>query len=136
MEHMQLFKHNSKECKMKRLMPVLAIALVLILCSWDSAESRRSPRLTIDDVSYDHPWGGEQNDPLSPVDHATAVSLKGGFSFIDIIKAANYRFLFNGSTFMFSGSKTRTATPPPIDNTTTTTETNTNSNQSSSGRGR
>jgi len=45
---------------MKRLISVLAIALILTMMSWGTANSVDAPvKLRI--VQYDHPWGGEHD---------------------------------------------------------------------------
>jgi hypothetical protein len=108
---------------MKRLIPVLAIMLVLIMTAWDDASSRRYPEIRIDEVDYDHPWGGEQNDPDQPITYSTTISGKNELTIIGIIKTWNYRFFFNGSTFLNIGSN-RTIT------TTINTETSTDVDQS------
>ncbi|MEE8148971.1 MAG: hypothetical protein V3T75_00845 [candidate division Zixibacteria bacterium] len=52
---------------MKRFISVLAIALILIMMSWGTANSDIGPQLHL--VTYDHPWGGDQyyNDPPGPI---------------------------------------------------------------------
>ena len=52
---------------MKRLISVLAIALILIMMSWGTANSVGAPKVHL--VTDDHPWGGDQyyNDPPEPI---------------------------------------------------------------------
>ncbi len=95
---------------MKRLIPVLAIALILILTTWDDASSRRYPDVRLDEPIYDHPWGGDQNDPNQPINYSTTTPGQNELTIIGIIKTWNYRIFFNGSTFLNIGS-TRTITP-------------------------
>jgi len=42
---------------MKRLISVLAIALILIMMSWGTANSVGAPKVHL--VTDDHPWGGD-----------------------------------------------------------------------------
>ncbi len=46
---------------MKRLISVLAIALILTMMSWGTANSLDAPEKLIV-VNYDHPWGGEHDN--------------------------------------------------------------------------
>ncbi|MCH9024745.1 MAG: hypothetical protein IH931_05355 [candidate division Zixibacteria bacterium] len=46
---------------MKRLISVLAIALILTMMSWGTANSVDAPEKLIV-VNYDHPWGGEHDN--------------------------------------------------------------------------
>ena len=53
---------------MKRLNSVLAIALILTMMSWGTANSVDAP-VKLKKVQYDHPWGGEhyQGDFPNPI---------------------------------------------------------------------
>jgi len=121
---------------MKRFIPVLALVLILIMTAWEEADSRRGPQLEIAEVHYDHPWGGDQNS-VPPTNFSTSVSSKDQLSFEGIIKNFEFRFLFNGSTFMFSGFREFTRNNTNTETNTTVTESNDNNNttQSSGGRG-
>lgn len=116
---------------MKRFISVLAIALILILTAWDDASSRRYPEIRIDEIDYDHPWGGEQNDPEPPINYSTTTVVKGDLTIIQIFKAWNYRFFFNGSTFLSAGFR-RTSTTANSTTTTTNPELTTSTNSSTS----
>ena len=107
---------------MKRFIPVLVIMLILIMTAWDDASSRRYPEIRIDEPIYDHPWGGDQNDPTPPINYSTTISDRDNLTIIGIFKTWNYRLFFNGSTFFNIGSG---GTIRPIINT----ETNTDSDQ-------
>lgn len=96
---------------MKRFIPVLALALILILASWDDASSRRYPISRIDEPIYDHPWGGDQNNPEVPVGRSISNPGKGEVTIIQIIKSWNIRLFFYGGTFIGAGSSERTTTP-------------------------
>jgi hypothetical protein len=107
---------------MKRLISVLAIALILILTGWDDASSRRYADVRIDEPIYDHPWGGEQDEPDRPIGYSptttTITTVNYDLTIIGIIKTWNYKFFFSGTTFFNVGSRGTTTT------TTTTTTTN------------
>ena len=46
---------------MKRLISVLAVALILTMMSWGTANSADAPvKLRV--VQYDHPWGGDHQN--------------------------------------------------------------------------
>ena len=69
---------------MKRLIAVLAIALILTMMSWGTANSIGAPvRLEI--VHYDHPWGGDHengdfpNPIIKPKDPVPDIQLSSGF---------------------------------------------------------
>jgi len=51
---------------MKRLIPVLAIALILILTTWDQTSAKKDPNRMIEVTQYDHPWGGESHNTTTP----------------------------------------------------------------------
>jgi len=53
---------------MKRLISVLAIALILTMMSWGTVNSIDAP-VKLRKVQYDHPWGGEhdQGDVPNPL---------------------------------------------------------------------
>ncbi len=70
---------------MKRLISVLAMALILTMMSWGTVNSVGAPEKLIV-VNYDHPWGGDHqsddfpfsiSDPKGPV---TDVQKTGGFT--------------------------------------------------------
>jgi hypothetical protein len=74
---------------MKRLIPVLAIALVLVFCSWDDASALRYPEgINFETVQWDHPWGGEQQDQPDnpPYMDATPTSSNEDLGVLDIFK--------------------------------------------------
>jgi hypothetical protein len=105
---MQLVKLNTKECEMKRLIPVLAVALILILTSWDSADARRYPPVRIDEIQYDHPWGGEQNNPNPPMTLSGSSTYKEKTTIISRLKTWNYKYLFGGLLLLFENSQETT----------------------------
>lgn len=115
---------------MKRSITVLAMALILILTTWESASSMRYPNVTIDVVHYDHPWGGEQNVTDPPSDYSTTSTLQEDFIIVTILKYWNYRFLYNTSLLIKSRTNVTTTTT-----TTNTTTTDTNSSETTSQRG-
>ncbi len=51
---------------MKRLIPVLAMALILSTTMWGSVFALDAPE-KIREVNYDHPWGGDHQNPGSPL---------------------------------------------------------------------
>lgn len=74
---------------MKRLIPVLAIALVLVLCSWDDASALRYPdEIRLETVQWDHPWGGEQQNQTEnpPYMDATPTTSEDDLGVLDIFK--------------------------------------------------
>jgi hypothetical protein len=105
---------------MKRLIPVLAIMLILILTAWNDAESKRYPEVRIDEVQYDHPWGGEQNNPNPPINYSVTTTTKNDLTLIGIVKSINYRYLFNGVSFWSFGTRTISTTPVTTATATTT----------------
>ena len=118
---------------MKRFSPVLALMLILILTAWDDASSNRYPEIRIDEVDYDHPWGGEENNPDTPINYSTTTFVKNDLTIIGIIKSWNFRFFFYGSTFLNAGSKgTTIITTTTTTTTTTVTEPGTSINSSTS----
>ena len=70
---------------MKRLISVLAIALILIMMSWGTANSVSGPNLRL--VTYDHPWGGDHYDNdlpdpiLVPIKPVPDTELSGSFRY-------------------------------------------------------
>ncbi len=102
---------------MKRFIPVLALALILILTAWDDATSRRYPNIRIDEPIYDHPWGGDENNPGTPVGGSVSNPGKNDLTIIKIIKSWDIRFFFYGATFMgvdSRGKSTTTVTSTPV----------------------
>lgn len=72
---------------MKRLIPVLAIALILVLTLWSDAFSRRYAPIRKEQVNLDHPWGGEsQGDFEGPIISSSS----------DPVTEYNTRFTFRG----------------------------------------
>jgi hypothetical protein len=64
---------------MKRIILVLAIALILCASAFDSGDCRQTPWGYQDpaiDQGEDHPWGGEHNN--LPPDEPTVASIGGG----------------------------------------------------------
>ena len=51
---------------MKRLIPVLALALILSTTMWSSALALDAP-VKLRTVQYDHPWGGDHQNPGTPL---------------------------------------------------------------------
>lgn len=50
---------------MKRLIPVLAMALILSTTMWGSVLALGAP-FRLGEVQYDHPWGGDSQNPGTP----------------------------------------------------------------------
>jgi hypothetical protein len=71
---------------MNRLIPVLAMALILVLLSRDEASSRRYPELRLETVQWDHPWGGEHQNLTNPPIMTVTPSPSDELQFIDIMK--------------------------------------------------
>jgi hypothetical protein len=113
---------------MKRLLAVLAVALILILTYWENSSSKSYPIIVIEDVQFDHPWGGEQNDPNPPVNNSITPAIQDDFIIIRMMKYWNYRILYNPSFFRASKSTGTTST-------TSTNDSNTSTNQAPSQRG-
>lgn len=91
---------------MKRLIPVLVIALVLVLCSSHDAFSKRYPDVRLETVQWDHPWGGEyhhqdENPPILTATPSTSEDLnvfdvfKTWYRNISPVIEYNIRSLFN-----------------------------------------
>ena len=70
---------------MKRLISVLAMALILTMMSWGTANSIGAP-VRMEIVLYDHPWGGDHqngdfpNPSPDPKDPPQYVQKTGGFT--------------------------------------------------------
>ncbi len=70
---------------MKRLISVLAMALILTMMSWGTVTAVGAPE-KLAELNYDHPWGGDHqtddfplsiSDPKGPV---TDIQKSGGFT--------------------------------------------------------
>jgi len=114
---------------MKRLIPVLAIMLILVLCVGDNASARRYPAIRIDEVQYDHPWGGDEHITNPPPIGAVVTVVPEDMFIIQIIKSWQYRFFIGGIITSRPVTRTTTTIITLPDNSTTT------NNQVSDSRG-
>ena len=99
---------------MKRLIPVLAVALILVFFAWDDAASKRYPELRLETVQWDHPWGGEQHNNDNPPFMDSTPSNADELVFLDIVKFW-YRNISPTMFYRFrNDSKDITVTPTEI----------------------
>lgn len=99
---------------MKRLIPVLAVALILILTAWDQTSAKKDPNRMIEVTQYDHPWGGESNNTTNPPGVTSTTPIIG----------SNYLTLQIYKIWKYNLTYTRiTSTPTETGGTTTTTTT-------------
>jgi hypothetical protein len=116
---------------MKRLFPVLAAALILVLTISDDASSRRYPNLVIDVVQFDHPWGGEQNTTTPPATNSVTPAVQADFIIIRLMKSWNYRIFYNAPFIRQPESRGTTSTT----STTIVNDSNPGTSQEVSQRG-
>ncbi len=115
---------------MKRLFAVLAAVLILTLTYGENSSSMNYNPIVIDDVQFDHPWGGDR-EPLDPPSGQSVTPIvKQEFSLIRIIKYWNYRFIVG--SYMLSPTE---ATGTTTSSTTQDAVTNTSSSQPTNQRG-
>jgi len=134
---------------MKKVVFLMAVALLLLTASWQPAKAVANPwdySSVYTDGGEDHPWGGEQNNDAGAgirTTHTNDVNTLTGISSIDM-----YLFKIWTSWFMPSNdastthstiwwivptSSTTVTSDKPTDPTTTTTTTTTTTSTGTSG---